>query len=290
MTEIEEAKARLRERLRQSGASEGLGVRREELTALLAHVDRLEALSTPALVTRRVGPKGAELGALSSSLMPAPDPLAGALKEAARFEREEELDAAKGNGMDEGATFVIEHLAKLLGVPDYEQGDGSEDWHGDVGTTVFNVLCAGGIIDPETSERRALSTPAPDDPGQSSDGLCEDCGRRVPVWFAPNALWNRVKGGPEATDDPGGLLCPCCFIRRAETTGVAPTAWVLSPEAPAPDDPVERIVADIVLVANDWQANGDDLKSYAADYIITRIRAGDWKLPAPAAIPEAIDG
>jgi hypothetical protein len=129
----------------------------------------------------------------------------------------------------------------------------------------------------------ALSTPAPDDPGQSSDGLCEDCGRRVPVWFAPNALWNRVKGGPEATDDPGGLLCPCCFIRRAETTGVAPTAWVLSPEAPAPDDPVERIVADIVLVANDWQANGDDLKSYAADYIITRIRAGDWKLPAPAA-------
>jgi hypothetical protein len=119
----------------------------------------------------------------------------------------------------------------------------------------------------------ALSTPAPDDPGQSSDGLCEDCGRRVPVWFAPNALWNRVKGGPEATDDPGGLLCPCCFIRRAETTGVAPTAWVLSPEAEA--EAVVRSRHDEVSMvheehADDYSRLAD--KTQVNDDLLERLR------------------
>lgn len=59
---------------------------------------------------------------------------------------------------------------------------------------------------------------------------CQDCGVDNPVWFTPSGLWNRVMGGPDARDDPGGLVCPICFMKRAEKAGVVPTAWVLTPE------------------------------------------------------------
>ncbi|MFA5897914.1 MAG: hypothetical protein WC829_02255 [Hyphomicrobium sp.] len=71
-------------------------------------------------------------------------------------------------------------------------------------------------------------------PSQSLDEVaatCEDCHGPTLTWFAPNKLWNIVKGGPSATDDPGGMLCPNCFIKRAEAAGVVPTAWVLDLEA-----------------------------------------------------------
>lgn len=45
-----------------------------------------------------------------------------------------------------------------------------------------------------------------------SDRTCDECGGANPIWFAPNSLWNRVKGGPDATDDPAGVLCPLCFM------------------------------------------------------------------------------
>lgn len=56
---------------------------------------------------------------------------------------------------------------------------------------------------------------------------CDDCSGPNPVWYAPNALWNLVMGGPEAKDDPGGMICPVCFIKRAEDGGHVPTAWML---------------------------------------------------------------
>lgn len=66
---------------------------------------------------------------------------------------------------------------------------------------------------------------------------CEDCDRPNPVWFAPNELWNLVMGGPEAKGDPGGMLCPNCFMERAEKAGIVPTAWFVAP-SPAPPDTV----------------------------------------------------
>jgi hypothetical protein len=60
---------------------------------------------------------------------------------------------------------------------------------------------------------------------------CDVCGQSNPVWFAPSDVWNLVMGGPDATDDPGGYLCPCCFIRKAEDEGYETTAWVLTPES-----------------------------------------------------------
>ena len=61
-----------------------------------------------------------------------------------------------------------------------------------------------------------------------TDLICQDCGQGNPVWFAPDALWNSVMGGAAARDDPGGVVCPNCFIRRADHPG----AWSLSPSGP----------------------------------------------------------
>lgn len=61
---------------------------------------------------------------------------------------------------------------------------------------------------------------------------CDDCEQPYTVWFAPSPIWNFVMGGPEAKDDPGGMLCPRCFTLRAEAVGIVPTAWVVSPELP----------------------------------------------------------
>jgi hypothetical protein len=62
---------------------------------------------------------------------------------------------------------------------------------------------------------------------------CTECGHLNPSWFTASVLWNLVMGGPDATDDPGGFLCPCCFIVKAERAlgDETPPAWVLHPEA-----------------------------------------------------------
>ena len=60
---------------------------------------------------------------------------------------------------------------------------------------------------------------------------CDDCHGPVPSWFAPNDLWNKVMGGADAKDDPGGMLCVHCFIRRAEIVEVKPAAWRLDADA-----------------------------------------------------------
>jgi len=67
--------------------------------------------------------------------------------------------------------------------------------------------------------------------GGGGDGPCQDCGRPYPAWFAPHEVWNLVMGGPIATDDPGGLLCPTCFLIRADREGVRPPAWRIFPPA-----------------------------------------------------------
>ena len=66
---------------------------------------------------------------------------------------ESAIERARAEGMDEGATFVLVALAKDLGVARYEPCDGTDDWRGDVVGTLWNILCAGKVFDPETSER-----------------------------------------------------------------------------------------------------------------------------------------
>jgi len=74
-----------------------------------------------------------------------------------------------------------------------------------------------------------INTPTPPD-----ETGCQECGGgENPVWFAPHDLWNRVMGGEDCKDDPGGILCPVCFIRRAERVGIK-EIWRVGP---AEDNP-----------------------------------------------------
>lgn len=46
--------------------------------------------------------------------------------------------------------------------------------------------------------------------------FCHDCGVRQPlVWRAADDLWLEVMG------DPGGVVCPVCFTRRADALGIS---------------------------------------------------------------------
>lgn len=57
---------------------------------------------------------------------------------------------------------------------------------------------------------------------------CPECGTDYPAWFTDNPLWNTVLGGPTAMDDPGGMLCPLCFAKKAETVH-GPIVWRFIP-------------------------------------------------------------
>lgn len=49
------------------------------------------------------------------------------------------------------------------------------------------------------------------------DTRCQDCGHAYSPWVTDNPLWNQVIGGDGTTSDPGGHLCPACFMRHTET-------------------------------------------------------------------------
>jgi hypothetical protein len=69
---------------------------------------------------------------------------------------------------------------------------------------------------------QADSTPHP-------EATCEECGRENVTWFAPSKLWNKVcRANRGSTADP--MLCPVCFIKRAEAAGYNGQTWKVAPE------------------------------------------------------------
>ena len=71
-------------------------------------------------------------------------------RDAARESRDAALarcDEAKSDGMDEGATIALHCLAGWLNVKEWEGGDGSETFNGDVGAEVINIFKAAGWPD-----------------------------------------------------------------------------------------------------------------------------------------------
>jgi hypothetical protein len=56
------------------------------------------------------------------------------------------------------------------------------------------------------------------------EGICQDCGREYGVWFAPNEIWNLV------IPNRVGMLCPVCFMMRADHAAISFTGWELRPE------------------------------------------------------------
>jgi hypothetical protein len=64
---------------------------------------------------------------------------------------------------------------------------------------------------------------APSEVARHPEDSCQECGRPNVVWFAPNEIWN-------ATDTGHDILCPVCFIKRAEAAGFNKSAWRIAPE------------------------------------------------------------
>lgn len=112
------------------------------------------------------------------------------------------------------------------------------------------------------------------------DRKCDACHRANPVWFAPSPLWNLVIGGPEATDDPGGVLCPICFIEKAEAAGIMPAtgAWLVTKEpaasltSPSPDlaEENERLRDDVAI----WKGEAADRSQGMVELNLDRAAMG----------------
>lgn len=66
------------------------------------------------------------------------------------------------------------------------------------------------------------------------DNPCADCGAKEnPIWWTDNVFWNEVMGRQEkfgSEDRRGNILCPICFIRRAEEK--FDCNWRLIPDFP----------------------------------------------------------
>lgn len=57
------------------------------------------------------------------------------------------------------------------------------------------------------------------------EATCDDCGGKNVIWFAPSEMWNKVARRPDG--EP--MLCPRCFILRAEAMGIH-EVWMVTPD------------------------------------------------------------
>lgn len=60
-------------------------------------------------------------------------------------------DEGHEDGKTLAVNFCVNQLSSMLGNPEWTAADGSETWEGDVGGTLYNILVAAGVIDPETN-------------------------------------------------------------------------------------------------------------------------------------------
>jgi len=94
------------------------------------------------------------------------------------------------------------------------------------------------------SERCRCACHRPEGLTAAGDERCARCGHvnNVP-WFAPSPLWNQVVRANNHSE----MLCPMCFMKLAEESGVKTTGWQLIPEAVpsvAMQDEARAIVAN----------------------------------------------
>lgn len=131
----------------------------------------------------------------------------------------------------------------------------------------------------------ALSTPPADDVGpwrpEDGDTRCQQCGQPNPIWWADNAQWNATVGGPDATDDPGGVLCPTCYhakwLGREVRPVVTPADDVreaLGNLTPLTDDDLLRIADRPGGVNDQLRAAVTAAEIDAAAEVIAEHRAG----------------
>jgi hypothetical protein len=81
---------------------------------------------------------------------------------------------------------------------------------------------------------RRSDVAAPEQPVSAAEGICKNCASAYVTWFTENEIWNTAV--PES-----GMLCPNCFLARAERAGIADSAWKIVPEFS--DDALRREIA-----------------------------------------------
>lgn len=59
------------------------------------------------------------------------------------------------------------------------------------------------------------------------EDFCVDCGRRNISWHVNSPMWNKLVREPVGHDP---MICPACFVLRAEKQGVMAT-WEIAPVA-----------------------------------------------------------
>lgn len=69
--------------------------------------------------------------------------------------------------------------------------------------------------------------------GRLTDGPCQECGEAYPIWFTDNAVWNYVLSGGTSTREQGGMLCPRCFMAKAEPLYAAALTWRIAISDPS---------------------------------------------------------
>jgi hypothetical protein len=53
------------------------------------------------------------------------------------------------------------------------------------------------------------------------DSKCQQCYGPNPIWFCESRIWNQVVGG-DPDQEAGGILCPSCFMVKAEAANLRP--------------------------------------------------------------------
>jgi hypothetical protein len=61
------------------------------------------------------------------------------------------------------------------------------------------------------------------------EATCDDCGGHNVVWFAPAPVWNQVVREPLAEPSTDPMLCPSCFMLRADKV-LGVKTWMVIPK------------------------------------------------------------
>lgn len=196
-------------------------------------------------------------------------------------------------------------LAKLLSVPSYEHGDGSEDFDNDATMTLVNILAAAGLYDKDENQPITLSPQtgsAGEDPKTPDAGV--DPSRKL-----KEALFACLNVGDEFRQYGGVLMADGrkAWVRfTAETpeasallasqphsrpVGAAQAPEVLTPTAPAGEDETgvrEALVADVLH----YIQSSEDGLSRVPRQLLCRIedvlRSGAVPQPPKAETPAGV--
>jgi hypothetical protein len=116
-------------------------------------------------------------------------------------------DEGNDDGKNLAVNFCVNELSSMLGDPAWTACDGTETWDGDVSGTLYNILVAAGVINPEDNS----------------------VARHSQGEFGANEAWRDLCEKDRTSDHPD-----MCLITQEELSGYIAAAWTA--RAPAQDE------------------------------------------------------